>query len=960
VPRWLARLKNEPSVRWLRATAVGGAALGCVAGFMILAFQLTAARVPEHRAALERLVRKETGLDLRFEELGLRWGWYGPEAVFSRVELGEPGHAHVLLRAPELVVGFDAWRTLQNGSLQAGRITLVAPDIDLPGATGTRVPGNAAAERAAGASAILSGWRGGRIDVEGGMLHITTAEPRASPLVFAIRRASLYHSRDQWSAQAFVLLPERLGATARIDLRLHGDLNDTRTLGGSVRFDGVRLVFAGWRALLQGSYELASRWPAAGGGDLVLHADFSAGRLVKADGQVRAGGVEFAAAPSSEQRLLIDRVRGDWRLVLHDAGWHVDVDGFTVGRSQSEAAASAAHVEVDASGPRLRASATSLPVESLAALVAWFAPELDSAALELSGMAHDVNLDWDARRPMGVRLMLSAKLEDLRIAPASHAFALTGLNAQFSGDETAWGVDLKSASAQLDVASLAAAPWRDLSVASHLSVSRTDRGWRIATDALYVKHDAGRLRLSGSVSAPSAGAPPLIQIQGLLADGDVALLQKLGGAALAQRFGEAASRLKAGRIEEARFALNSGGAFSGSLTLKDAIVADVPGLNAQDIDARIDWNGTRIAAAVTSGRAGPLQLGPMQLQWRADGESSMLIGGHATGRLEDTLSWVRAHAQLRDYVPDVKTLAARGAALFDFDFALGPDGRVHLLGANHKSHAHIAISLEGATVLTGPGMPPLQAVRGALAFDGGHLQRSLLTARWLGGPVSLHIAERTERHARVFVVRAQGLLDVRELASLGTFADPAALSGNAEWSGDFQLEPDSRLHPAQWQARLDTTLTGITSRLPEPLTKVAGVAAPLHIEIAGSSERAEVRFALADRLHSVFEIVAAGDDAWRVARGSVRFGGTDPVTLAAEPAVVLSGKLARLEPSLYVATWNRVRRDVMLPRVSGAIFVSELLAAGDVYQDANLKVRRSSSGLDLQIEPQTAQRRPGT
>ena len=55
---------------------------------------------PQHRAALERLVRAQTGLDVRFNELGLRLGWYGPEAVFRRVELGEPGASNVLLRAP--------------------------------------------------------------------------------------------------------------------------------------------------------------------------------------------------------------------------------------------------------------------------------------------------------------------------------------------------------------------------------------------------------------------------------------------------------------------------------------------------------------------------------------------------------------------------------------------------------------------------------------------------------------------------------------------------------------------------------------------------------------------------------------------------------------------------------------------------------------------------------------------
>jgi len=129
VPRWLADLRLERSLRYLGGAVFASFAVALLAGFMILAYQLTAARVPEHRAALEHLVRAETGLDLRFEQLSLRWGWYGPEAVFSRVELGEPGRASALLRAPELIVAFDAWRTVQSGRLQAGRITLVAPTL---------------------------------------------------------------------------------------------------------------------------------------------------------------------------------------------------------------------------------------------------------------------------------------------------------------------------------------------------------------------------------------------------------------------------------------------------------------------------------------------------------------------------------------------------------------------------------------------------------------------------------------------------------------------------------------------------------------------------------------------------------------------------------------------------------------------------------------------------------------
>ena len=258
MPRWLADLRHERSLRYLGGAVLASFAVALVAGFMILAYQLTAARVPEHRAALEHLVRAQTGLDLRFEELSLRWGWYGPEAVaFSLVELGEPGRANALLRAPELVVAFDAWRTVQSGRLQAGRITLIAPDIDLPryvpAPSDRGAPGAAAAQSATSSAAVLERWRGGRIDFEGGTLHLADPNGGAESWALSIRRASLYRARDRWRAQAFVLLPERLGTSAHIDVTLRGDLSDAaHAFGDGARRGRARLVFAGWRDLLAG------------------------------------------------------------------------------------------------------------------------------------------------------------------------------------------------------------------------------------------------------------------------------------------------------------------------------------------------------------------------------------------------------------------------------------------------------------------------------------------------------------------------------------------------------------------------------------------------------------------------------------------------------------------------------------------------------------------------------------
>src|SRR5690242_10799960 len=134
---------------WLRTTIIISVVVASFLATLAVAYEMAVARVPRQRAAFESLVRAQTGLDIRFNELAFRLGWYGPEAVFRRVELGEPGRSNGLLRAPQLIVGINAWQTMRSGQLVPGRITLIAPDIDLeklgreaPSGTAAKEPGS--------------------------------------------------------------------------------------------------------------------------------------------------------------------------------------------------------------------------------------------------------------------------------------------------------------------------------------------------------------------------------------------------------------------------------------------------------------------------------------------------------------------------------------------------------------------------------------------------------------------------------------------------------------------------------------------------------------------------------------------------------------------------------------------------------------------------------------------------
>ncbi|TLY97890.1 MAG: hypothetical protein E6K38_03000, partial [Gammaproteobacteria bacterium] len=214
--------EERPRGRRLRLVAWAACAVAILGAVALTAWELAAARVPQHRAALEALIREHTGLDVGFRELTVRWGWYGPEAVFHRVVLGEPGGGGVLLRAPRLVVGLDTWRMLRSGELAVARITLVEPDIDLgTGAAGARTAHRPQAAHdsvlAAGAR-LLSRWRGGRIELEGGTLHWPM--PGALPLTVGVQHAQLRRLAELWDADVQLLLPASLGESLHLSAQM--------------------------------------------------------------------------------------------------------------------------------------------------------------------------------------------------------------------------------------------------------------------------------------------------------------------------------------------------------------------------------------------------------------------------------------------------------------------------------------------------------------------------------------------------------------------------------------------------------------------------------------------------------------------------------------------------------------------------------------------------------------------
>src|SRR5678815_1743255 len=118
---------------WVKRTVAVTFCLGLLVALGLVFTRVVAARVPEQRATLEKLITDRTGLAVRFENVHFAWGLDGTSAVFTRVELTDPKAGRVRVVAPELRVEFDTWDFLRHQQFSLGHVTLSSPDIEIIG-----------------------------------------------------------------------------------------------------------------------------------------------------------------------------------------------------------------------------------------------------------------------------------------------------------------------------------------------------------------------------------------------------------------------------------------------------------------------------------------------------------------------------------------------------------------------------------------------------------------------------------------------------------------------------------------------------------------------------------------------------------------------------------------------------------------------------------------------------------
>src|SRR5262245_26431521 len=235
---------------WVKRTVAVMFCLGLLVALGLVFTRVIAARVPEQRATLEKLITERTGLAVRFDNVHFSWDLDGTSAVFTRVELTDPKAGRVRVVAPELRVEFDTWDFLRHKQFSLGHVTLSSPDIEIIGDDEAPFTANAAPSKAAtlaGANtseaALMRRYLRwvelmpvGRVEVEGARVHLVSrgqasTGKRETRNSFTLSQAVVSRGSSTFSAYGTMLLSQDVGHSLFVSTKLEGIGKGTKVSG---------------------------------------------------------------------------------------------------------------------------------------------------------------------------------------------------------------------------------------------------------------------------------------------------------------------------------------------------------------------------------------------------------------------------------------------------------------------------------------------------------------------------------------------------------------------------------------------------------------------------------------------------------------------------------------------------------------------------------------------------------
>lgn len=861
----LERGENVASTHWVRRTVLIVFSLGLLAAIGAVFTEVIAARVPEQRATLEKLITDRTGLAVRFDNVHFAWGIDGTSAVFERVELTDPARGRVRVVAPELRVEFDTWDFLRHQQFSLGHVTLSSPDIDIIGdaePVAAAAPANARTPAASRESTRedeaalvrrFTAWAElmpvGRVEVEGARVHLFRRGERVSRHDFTLSQAVISRGSHSFNAFGTMLLSQDIGQSLFVSAKLD-DVGGAKGVNGELRVIARRVFLDKFAALA-----------ARGRGTIDAKLMLREGRIHEGNWQLSARELQLSQGKRFDHFTVqgkLRRAQGDFQLEFTDLQ-------LTRGARLERA-------------PRLNARVTLAPGTTEVARVTATADRMPFMASEfLSGALVsrlDVSLEFDSADWAPT----AGELQDLRFDSRARTFS-----AQVAGAELTRASDharIAHLAARIEIegeqASITFEPERvaqlrigeneprELRLAGVLS---SRGGGDLSFAALRARSGEASIDVDGGWNLADKRSPPLaVELSGVDRGmlGDAWTLLSLND--VPQLADLQQGRIVSGKLSVYPAADAAGQRIvdwqrsRGSLELAglESAGADVPRLAAAAGKLEFARGGAQLR--LTAGTIEDLQLTEARIDWPRAGTPRLRAS--AQGDLKSPL--------LR------RALREQGLDRLTGHVALEAEARGEAELRKPDSW-RVTARLDNASLRLSGELPPVETLSGTVRLAGGDLRSLALSGTWLGGAVEIETRRAGARG--ITAASVSGVADAAPLLKLLGQPDAAGLvSGQLAWSGALQREDAAGEGAEGWQLSLTSNLAGVESRLAEPFDKTRAraipVSAALRFDTRGirdfeiESGRDSVRGRVRDgAVQARFDLQGVSGE-WRVANGS--------------------------------------------------------------------------------------------
>jgi hypothetical protein len=808
--------------RWVKRGLAVTFCLGLLLTLGVVFTRVIAARVPEQRATLEKLITDRTGLEVRFDNVRFAWDLDGTQAVFTRVELTDPKQGRVHVLAPELRVEFDAWDFLRHHQFSLGHVTLVSPDIEII-ADPEQSLVEAMARRGAalgsarsdGESALVHrylGWTGlmpsGRIEVEGARVHLRRRGEPAAHRSFTLSQGVVSRSGGSFSAYGTMLLSQDVGQSLFVSVKLDS-VGAAAGLSGDLRVIARRVFLD---KILDGS-------PLAGvDGRMTLDARLALRHGRIESGSWQANGRELALRDAATR---FDHVTVNGKLSRNAEDLLLDFTDLQLTRGARLERAPALTARLRLAPGSLRVARTTLTAERVPFMAAEFvgsllAPRLAAATPDIpggwtptAGELHDLRFDSGDRLLSKDAWELTARVSKADLTRPLDQAVLGELGGRLRCNAEGFALAFDAGqAAHWRVASMQAA--RPLRLDGQI-ILKSGNAWRF--DTLQVSSEDAGASAHGDWHP---GAKHAASLRVTVTHMDRALLADAWSLLDAHSpLPEPIARLAQGVLTEGSADLlpDPEGHVDwrrsrGAVQLAGLATAGEDSPRLIDASGKLDFarGGTRLR--FDAGHIEDLAIADARLEWPRSGAPRM----HAmlTGRLESPL--------LRGI------LKSQGLEKLTGTVALEADARGEP-ALRRPELWQVSARVRDARLTLGGGLPPVEKLDGNIRYAQ-QLRGLTLQGEWLGGDVQVESRRGSSRRAPGFSLN--GTADAQSLLGLlGGVAAADRIGGQLAWNGTLQPGAEA----GTWQISLGSNLAGVESQLPAPFDKTRARALPVSAEL---------------------------------------------------------------------------------------------------------------------------------